>query len=53
MQAVPAMHEHLAFLQALAEGRQDEAVERMMAHIESSKGRVIEVMTQIGGHRHA
>lgn len=50
MQVVPAMREHLAFLQSLAEGRPDEALAHMMAHIESSKRRVIEVMTQTGGH---
>jgi DNA-binding GntR family transcriptional regulator len=50
MQVVPAMREHLAVLQSLAEGRPDEALDRMMAHIESSKRRVIEVMTQTGGH---
>jgi DNA-binding GntR family transcriptional regulator len=50
MQVVPAMREHLAFLQSLAEGRPDEALDRMVAHIESSKRRVIEVMAQTGGH---
>ncbi|MFC7738652.1 GntR family transcriptional regulator [Roseomonas sp. GCM10028921] len=50
MQVVPAMREHLAVLQSLAEGRPDEALDRMMAHIGSSKRRVIEVMTQTGGH---
>lgn len=50
MQVLPAMREHLAILQSLADGRADEALDRMMAHIESSKRRVIEVMTQAGGH---
>jgi DNA-binding GntR family transcriptional regulator len=53
MQVVPAMREHLAFLQSLAEGRSNEALDRMMAHIESSKRRVIDVMTQTGAHHHA
>ncbi|WP_458097841.1 GntR family transcriptional regulator [Roseomonas sp. WA12] len=51
MQVVPAMREHLAFLNALNEGRADEAVDRMMEHIESSKRRVIEVMMQTIAHR--
>ena len=47
-QVMPAMREHLAFLQSLADGRPDEALERLMEHVESSKRRVIEVMTQVG-----
>jgi DNA-binding GntR family transcriptional regulator len=53
MQVVPAMHEHLAFLEALAEGRPDQAIDRMMEHIESSKRRVIEVMMQTSTHQNA
>lgn len=49
MQVVPAMREHLAVLQALSDGQPDNALDRMMEHIESSKRRVIEVMTLTGG----
>ena len=48
MQVVPAMREHLAFLRAVSEGLPDGALDLMMAHIESSKRRVLEVMAQIG-----
>jgi len=47
VQVVPAMREHLQFLQALAAGDQEGALRHMMAHIESSKHRVLEVMLQI------
>ncbi|MDR6212326.1 DNA-binding GntR family transcriptional regulator [Paracidovorax wautersii] len=47
MQIVPAMREHLEFLETLASGDQDGAVERVMAHLASSKQRVLEVMLQI------
>ncbi len=46
-QVVPAMREHLAFLETLAAGDPHRAVEHMMAHIDSSKHRVLEVMLQI------
>jgi DNA-binding GntR family transcriptional regulator len=46
MQVVPAMREHLEFLEALAAGDQDGALRKMMAHIESSKRRVLEVLTR-------
>lgn len=47
VQVLPAMREHLEFLQTLAAGDRDGAVDRMMAHLENSKHRVLEVMLQI------
>jgi DNA-binding GntR family transcriptional regulator len=41
VQVVPAMREHLEFLQALASGDREGALEFMMAHIEKSKRRVL------------
>ncbi|MET0540367.1 MAG: GntR family transcriptional regulator [Variovorax sp.] len=47
VQVVPAMREHLQFLRALADGDADGALRDMMAHIESSKHRVLDVMLHI------
>lgn len=48
MQVVPAMREHLEFLEALAAGDREGALRKMMDHIESSKRRVLEVMMRSG-----
>jgi DNA-binding GntR family transcriptional regulator len=48
VQVVPAMREHLEFLQALAAGDSDGALARMMAHIEQSKHRVLAGMLRAG-----
>jgi DNA-binding GntR family transcriptional regulator len=48
VQVVPAMREHLEFLRALEQGEREIALERMMAHIEASKLRVVNVLLQLG-----
>jgi DNA-binding GntR family transcriptional regulator len=48
VQVVPAMREHLEFLRALADGDAEGALERMMAHIEQSKHRVLGGMLRVG-----
>ena len=44
LQVVPAMHEHLQFLKAIQQGDRESAVRELMAHIEASKQRVIDVL---------
>lgn len=48
VQVVPAMREHLQFLQALAAGDSEGALARMMSHIELSKHRVLAGMLRVG-----
>jgi len=48
VQVVPAMREHLDFLQALAIRDRDGAISQMMAHIERSKHRVLAGMLRAG-----
>jgi len=47
VQVVPAMQEHLQFLRSLASHDTEAAMRAMMAHIESSKHRVLDVMLHI------
>lgn len=44
LQVVPAMREHLEFLHALQRNDRDEALRKMLGHIENSKTRVLDVM---------
>lgn len=48
VQVVPAMREHLGFLNALATGDADGALAQMMRHIEQSKHRVLAGMLRAG-----
>lgn len=48
VQVVPAMREHLEFLGALAAGDKEQALEKMMSHIEQSKHRVLGGMLRAG-----
>lgn len=48
VQVVPAMREHLEFLNALAAKDSDGALAHMMAHIEQSKHRVLAGMLRVG-----
>jgi DNA-binding GntR family transcriptional regulator len=47
LQVVPAMHEHLEFLRDLAAGKTETATKHLMAHLESSKHRVLDVMLNV------
>jgi DNA-binding GntR family transcriptional regulator len=48
VQVVPAMREHLEFLNALKSGDSEGALNKMMSHIEQSKHRVIAGMLRVG-----